>query len=362
MEQIVLREPLVLPPQPEDIADDGVGVNSFIYRGEQLDEIQEMFGRTGCCLKIFRNREKFTLNPKKSWWGPSHPEKGSTLTEATHIQNIFAFCGLAARVYTLFVVKINGRKHWVQLTDDLGHMVLTPDIKQQEVIEKMKAIANDYHIQIFNDGRDSNVLQEKYIDFQGFHLPENYEEELKQRLIGIAAVGRWGPWQNYQFIPKLGIVGGRNMKHRIGRLGLHQIDFEGKTVLDIGCSEGMFCQFAIQRGAKQVVGIDLPEVVKPARELASYLGYYNIDFHGYDLLKEIPDMGTFDIVLYLSMCQHIGFPDWVRKATKELLVFEGNGKDEDTPALSKMAEQFQSIEYKGKTEDLFKRPVVWAYR
>lgn len=35
------------------------------------------------------------------------------------------------------------------------------------------------------------------------------------------------------------------------------LEFAGKTVLDLGCGFGWHCRYAIENGAKSVVGIDL---------------------------------------------------------------------------------------------------------
>ena len=363
MERFILKLKDIdsIPPTPEGLADIGNGVNSFIYRGEHLAEIQDKFGRTGCCLKIFKNREKFKADPSLKWWGDSHPIKGSRLNEATHIQNIFAYHGLAPRVYALIIVKIKDTRYWAQLTDDLGTQWGTEEEQQMIIKGKIKEIADKYNITIFDDGRETNIMQGKYIDFQGFHLPENYEEELKQRLIGVANVGKWGPWMNYHSVKKLGIQGGRNNKQRIKEMKLNKIDFENKTVLDIGCSEGFFCNYAANKGAKRVIGIDLPGVVEPVQELSSYEGYYNTDYIGGDLSNVIySDMA--DIIFFFSMVQHIGMPEWLHGATAELLVFEGNGKDRDREGFKYLTDNFTRVDEIGKTTDLFERTVLWARR
>lgn len=361
MGKVFLNEHIEVPPTPEGPGDDGNGVNSFIYRGEEMSAIQDKYGRTGCCLKIFKNREKFRGNPNEQWWGPSHPEKGNRLTEATHIQNIYASEGLAPRVYALFQIKINNKWHWAQLTDDLGHCI--PDAAMQDFLIKgqMQEVADKYGITIFNDGREWNVVNGKYVDFQAFHLTNDYEEKLKTRLVGVANVGKWGPFMNYHSIPKLGIKGGRKNRRRVRQMGLKEADFKDKTVLDIGCSEGFFCRYASDMGAKRVTGVDLPGVVEPTRELCSYLGYYNMDFIGVDLKTDKIE-GQFDIVFFFSMGIHIGFPDWVSDTVLNTLIFEGNGKGEDVEIGRKIADKFPVIIEYGETTDLFNRPVIWARR
>ena len=36
-------------------------------------------------------------------------------------------------------------------------------------------------------------------------------------------------------------------------------DFEGKTVLDLGCGYGWHCEYAAQHGAVKVIGVDISE-------------------------------------------------------------------------------------------------------
>ncbi|MBK1897780.1 class I SAM-dependent methyltransferase [Chryseobacterium paridis] len=50
-------------------------------------------------------------------------------------------------------------------------------------------------------------------------------------------------------------------------------DFIGKTVLDLGCGFGWHCRYAIEQGAKSVVGIDLSEkMLEKAREINNLEG------------------------------------------------------------------------------------------
>ena len=358
MERIVLD--IKIPPVPDGPGDDGNGVYSFIYRGDEVRIAESYYGREDCCLKIFKNREKFQEKYEKQWWGPSTKYKGSLMKEAVLIQNIYAMEGLAPRVYAVIQVKIGNRRHWAHLTDDLGHWNSSNKEQNDLITGPLKTVAKKYGIKIFNDGREHNVVDHKYVDFQGFHLEEDYEAKLKERLTGTANIGKWGPWMNYHDIPELGIIGGRNNRKRIKDMHLDQIDFKGKTVLDIGCAEGFFSRYAMDRGAKSVLGIDLPGVILPTKELSYYLGYNNIDYLGHDLSSSAPIIDNFDIVFMFSMVQHIGFPSWIRGVVDELLVFEGNGKTEDVPAMSKIDNDFGFVNHIGKTDDLLIRPVIWA--
>ena len=352
MEQILLKEKINIPPKPDGPGEDGNGVFTFIYRGKEIDKIQERFGRKGCCVKIYKNQYPFKEDIKEAWWAGGY--KGTSLLEAVDIQNIYSIEGLSPRVYAIIVLIVNGEKHWACLTEDLGHWrEEDSDDKQKELLRKMTEEGEKYGIQVFNDGRKWNVINGKYVDVQGFRLTPDYKDKLKKRLVGIANIGKWGPFMNYHSIPELEISGGRDNEKRIKELHLDEIDFKGKTVLDIGCSEGFFCRYAMDRGAKRVLGLDLPGVVKPTEELTYFLGYNNIDYQGLDLKTE-SIQERFDIVLFLSMVHHVGLPDWVIESARELFVFEGNGKMEDAEAITKL-----NGELKDKTTDLFERPVIW---
>lgn len=358
MEPILLKN-VKIPEKPDGPGEDGNGVFAFVYRGKEVREIEKKYGRKNCCLKIFKAPFKEEL--EDAWWAGGY--KGSPLKEAVAIQNIYSMEGLAPRVYAVFPVITNGEtlvmanaeKHWAYLVEDLGHyQEKDDDDVQQKTIEKLVEVGQVYGIIPFNDGRKWNVISGKYVDFQGFRFAPDYKEKLKSRLVGVANVGKWGPFMNYHSIPELGIIGGRDNELRIKKLHLDEIDFKGKTVLDIGCSEGFFTRYAIDQGAKKATGVDLPGVVRPVQELTYFLGYNNIDFYGADLKSTTFEDFEFDITLFLSMVHHVGLPDWMITITKELFVFEGNGKKEDEAAIEKLHGKRM-----GGTSDLLERPVVW---
>ncbi|MBO0468336.1 class I SAM-dependent methyltransferase [Enterococcus plantarum] len=72
-------------------------------------------------------------------------------------------------------------------------------------------------------------------------------------------------------------------------------DFTGKTVLDLGCGYGWHCRYAVENGAKKVIGIDLSErMIEKAKEMtnSSKISYHLMDMEEIDGLNE-----TFDIVI-----------------------------------------------------------------
>ena len=90
-------------------------------------------------------------------------------------------------------------------------------------------------------------------------------------------------------------------------------DLTGKTVLDIGCSDGFYSFECEKRGAARVVAvddfssvyIDSPSGFAVAKEVLQS----NVDFVNADLFQLDPkDIGTFDIVLFLGVLYHLRYP------------------------------------------------------
>lgn len=84
-----------------------------------------------------------------------------------------------------------------------------------------------------------------------------------------------------------------------------EIDFTGKTVLDVGCNSGQYCLMAKERGAKEVIGVDINTVrIEQGRTLAAHEG---LDVTFYE--QGIFDLGSFkrkfDIVLCIAVLTEV---------------------------------------------------------
>src|SRR5215469_7420473 len=78
-------------------------------------------------------------------------------------------------------------------------------------------------------------------------------------------------------------------------------DVRGLRVLDCGGGEGRFCRMLLERGAEQVLGVDLcPPMIVAAAELATGKdGYVLADVQDMGFLRD----GAFDLVVsYLNQC------------------------------------------------------------
>jgi SAM-dependent methyltransferase len=79
-------------------------------------------------------------------------------------------------------------------------------------------------------------------------------------------------------------------------------DMSGKTFLDVGCWEGVNCAEARQRGATQVVGVDLCT----SEPLRSNVEEFGFEFVQMDILSEKwLELDTFDVVLCGGVLYHV---------------------------------------------------------
>ena len=120
-----------------------------------------------------------------------------------------------------------------------------------------------------------------------------------------------------------------------------KVDFQGKSVLDLGCAEGFYCRKAIDAGAGRVVGFDRDEtitlpglpgqsVVEQAREVTWLTGYSDkpIEYIATDLREWKPDE-QFDVVFAMKIAYHMlegtsAFLAKASQAARESLVVQCN--------------------------------------
>ena len=99
-------------------------------------------------------------------------------------------------------------------------------------------------------------------------------------------------------------------------------EVRGLKVLDCGCGEGRFCRMLLDRGAKQVLGIDFcPPLIIAAAQLATGRdGYVLADVQDMRFLRD----GTFDVaVSYLNQCD---LPDFEANSREVYRVLKPGGR------------------------------------
>lgn len=90
----------------------------------------------------------------------------------------------------------------------------------------------------------------------------------------------------------------------------NNIDFVGKSVLDIGCGHGALSIHASQKGAEKVIGIDLaPKLIMFANEIVKS-DYLKISHRIQFLHSSIEnlDQQTFDIIMSQATMEHVNDP------------------------------------------------------
>lgn len=143
----------------------------------------------------------------------------------------------------------------------------------------------------------------------------------------IARVPRWR--HAIELAPGI-VTPGYPTQRKLRRLGL-PADLRGKTVLDIGCSDGFFAFECEKRGASRVVAFDnwsSPYVDSPAGfETAHAILGSHVEHCDLDLMTlDAAELGQFDIVLCLGVLYHLRHPllgmEQLSRLTNEVLYLE----------------------------------------
>lgn len=258
------------------------------------------------------------------------PRKNTTIWEATQIQNILAMNELATRIYGLETVSVGDKLCPAQIIEWIESEEETTIEMAEEVYRKAVKLGEKYGFGIeHEDVSDKDVIGGKLVDTQTFAFTKPYAQTVEEI---YNKQGKYGVVY-YQDVPELGLASGpRKSLDRIKYLGLEQVDFKGKIVLDFGSAGGFFSRYADNHGAMRVLGIDLEAPVEAAQHMANYLGNWNIDYRFIDINKAGKNLMELikchrgpDIAFFLSMNYHVGLPEWL--SGFNTVIFEDNGKE-----------------------------------
>lgn len=125
--------------------------------------------------------------------------------------------------------------------------------------------------------------------------------DLKTQLQPILdRVGYENIWRPIYDKEKRLIARGRGKFYDIIPETLESIDFEAKTVVDLGCNFGYYTFLAARLGARRVVGIDInSEIIRGCQILGIHYGLANVEFHAADFTKS--DLGEiFDVGMLID--------------------------------------------------------------
>lgn len=343
------------------------GRHCIVLRGLSADRIAKLYDRDPgtCVLKIFNFETLGNKNPENFIWGDD--KIGLSLFDASRIQNYMAIEGLAPRVYTMLRVSLCDKIYAAQLCEDVGHGT-TPIEESMELYDKVIKLGNKYGFEVTKrDVSHMDVINGKLVDFNTFKLTDDHKEKIRDL---VYEHGKWGK-NHYQAVPDLGIKSLRDTESRIKWMDLNKIDFHNRSVIDIGCSSGVFLNYATEKGALKCTGYDDENNCKASAILSYYLGHFNNDYIPIDLSSETPNRSA-SIVLFLSMMYHIGIPDWLYNMSKELCIVEWNnihkgmfnqdiGQEEGEKWVEdKLKEKWNKVELKGRSKDHGNKKIWWC--
>ena len=101
---------------------------------------------------------------------------------------------------------------------------------------------------------------------------------------------------------------------------LAMVDWNGKTVLDVGCGTGMLVRGIAAGGAARVIGLDYAD---PAIQEAKTIAYpANVEFVNADIMNWTPPM-RFDVIVTLGTMEHLDEPAQFLRRMTEFLVDDG---------------------------------------
>lgn len=352
-----------------------------LYAGALEQALFETYGRRDLCLKVFKHGIRLPSLEGDRWGS------GVSFMEAAKIQNLCALYGKAPRIYDIVKVKYEGSKEggermcYAQVTDFVqgSYPEETPPPPDLEAVRELVGL-NQYlgsadrkdwidgqlldfeKLRFAKRGADQFVSKEDRIPY--IDSGASYLAELRERIPKV---------RKYQAVPELDIQGRRDMAYRVEKMRLDEIDFEGKTVLDIGCNLGAFCRYAWDRGAKRVVGIDAV-TAQWAAEIANWLEYWNLDFFqlavpqdGPEKIAELSGIESFDIVFLLAMIRRVsGWAPWLSNCCKEVMYLESHHTDDPEKKIEgltrNLSPSFDRIEDLGLITDDRKRVLLRCWK
>lgn len=136
------------------------------------------------------------------------------------------------------------------------------------------------------------------------------KENLSKQIDLLSSEGEWNHCYEFPF-------GLKTRRHHIQSPGYNLNKWErlepviellepsGKTLLDVGCSDGFFSIMSANKGMDKVLGIDLdPLRIRKANFAKEVYGVNNVDFKVFDLY-DFKEQDSYDIILGLGLIHRV---------------------------------------------------------
>ncbi len=131
------------------------------------------------------------------------------------------------------------------------------------------------------------------------------------------------PYQTLEFPDR--VVEGR----RIGQREL-PLDLKRKVVLDLGCADGMMSVTALRQGANYVTSVDA-DLCSTTWQVRDAWGFQDRMKIVVARIETLPDVKGIDVVLALSVIQHIGLEAFTFHTRGRICVFETHDQGQEPP-------------------------------
>ncbi len=335
----------------------------YLYRDNDIEKLSKKilsFYPYKIGLKIIKSAE--ISNDGTPYYTSSKvASRSSTITsravgsirEKMIISNILNLRGVAPRVYDIVRLRFKNRVAFAMVVQHIEGDILKGEAAK-EFMRRFKRIIRDEYIQILGEKDHvdfrppdyrNNIISNRektyYVDIQNFAIFDKKQRD-KQLSQAIQEVTHFGDSRimrpseyAYQSVPGLNIKGKRDTLYRIYKiqdlLDKNNISLKGHTVLDIGCNLGIFIMHFLSKGARWGVGLDMPKIVNVATRFLIERGFSRFDLIGADLSEdnviELLPLKDYEMVLYLSIEKHIGFPDWLNRISFRYFLYEGHSHE-----------------------------------